>query len=238
MVRYTYKYVNKNGERDYRYSDNPRYAVYEYGDITFLPYELTMQFSNSEYAENFYKKVQMLRNGGQEPKEANFGATETYFNKVLDVTTPLCNFYDKVLQNKRIMLTIDGALTDQVGDSKTKLRFLFLSDLIKCYNHLGHDATNLLTVEGLPMTILEGHTISETTITYSTIQLDRFKKVVDSISSVNKTVVENFLKDKSEDFFYMNEVFKACHSEDLRTQYFSLLYRFFSVILKSADSSH
>ena len=235
LVRYTYKYVNKNGERDYRYSDNPRYAVYEYGDITFLPYELTMQFSNSEYAENFYKKVQMLRNGGQEPKEANFGATETYFNKVLDVTTPLCNFYDKVLQNKRIMLTIDGALTDQVGDSKTKLRFLFLSDLIKCYNHLGHDATNLLTVEGLPMTILEGHTISETTITYSTIQLDRFKKVVDSISSVNKTVVENFLKDKSEDFFYMNEVFKACHSEDLRTQYFSLLYRFFSVIAKADD---
>lgn len=133
------------------------------------------------------------------------------------------------------MLTIDGALTDQVGDSKTKLRFLFLSDLIKCYNHLGHDATNLLTVEGLPMTILEGHTISETTITYSTIQLDRFKKVVDSISSVNKTVVENFLKDKSEDFFYMNEVFKACHSEDLRTQYFSLLYRFFSVIAKADD---
>lgn len=235
LVRYTYKYVNKNGERDYRYSDNPRYAVYEYGDITFLPYELTMQFSNSEYAENFYKKVQMLRNGGQEPREANFGATETYFNKVLDVTTPLCNFYDKVLQNRRIMLTIDGALTDQVGDSKAKLRFLFLSDLIKCYNHLGHDATNLLTVEGLPMTILEGHTISETTVTYNTIQLDRFRKVVDSISSVNKTVVENFLKDKSEDFFYMNEVFKACNAEDLRTQYFSLLYRFFSVIAKADD---
>ena len=235
LVRYTYKYVNKNGERDYRYSDNPRYAVYEYGDITFLPYELTMQFSNSEYAENFYKKVQMLRNGGQEPREANFGATETYFNKVLDVTIPLCNFYDKVLQNRRIMLTIEGALTDQIGDSKAKLRFLFLSDLIKCYNHLGHDATNLLTTEGLPMTILEGHTISETTITYSTIQLDRYRKVVDNISDINKTVVENFLKDKSEDFFYMNEVFKACNAEDLRTQYFSLLYRFFSVIAKADD---
>lgn len=235
LVRYTYKYVNRNGERDYRYSDNPRYAVYEYGDITFLPYELTMQFSNSEYAENFYKKIQMLRNGGQEPKESNFGATETYFNKAVDVTTPLCNFYDKILQNRRIMLTIDGALTDQVGDSKAKLRFLFLSDLIKCYNHLGHDATNLLTTEGLPMTILEGHTISETTITYNTIQLDKYRKVVESISSVNKTVVENFLKDKSEDFFYMNEVFKACNSEDLRTQYFSLLYRFFSVIAKADD---
>lgn len=235
LVRYTYKYVNKNGERDYRYSDNPRYGVYEYGDITFLPYELTMQFSNSEYAENFYKKLQMLRNGGQEPKESNFGATEAYFNKAVDVTTPLCCFYDKILKNKRIMLTIDEALTDKVGDSIAKLRFLFLSDLIKCYNHLGHDATNLLTTEGLPMTILEGHTISETKNNYSTIQLDKYRKVVESISSINKTVVENFLKDKSDDFFYMNEVFKACNAEDLRTQYFSLLYRFFSVIAKADD---
>ena len=233
LVRYTYKYVNKNGERDYRYSDNPRYAVYEYGDIIFLPYELTMQFSNSENAENFYKKVQMLRNGGQEPKEPNFGATETYFNKAVDVTTPLCDFYDKILQNRRIMLTIDGALTDQVGDSKEKLRFLFLSDLIKCYNHLGYDATNLLTAEGLPMAIFEGHTILKTPITYNNIQLDKYREVVKSISNINKTVVENFLKDKSEDFFYMSEVFKACNSEDLRTQYFSLLYRFFSVIAKA-----
>lgn len=235
LVRYTYKYVNKNGERDARYSDNPRYAVYEYGDITFLPYHLTMQFSNSEFAENFYKKVQVLKNGGREYEEPNFGATETYFNKVIDVTTPLCNFYDKILQNRRIMLTIDGALTDQVGNSSAKLQFLFLSDLIKCYNHLGHDATNLLTLEGLPMTILEGHTISKTTITYNSIQLDQYRKVVNSINGVNKTVVENFLKDKSEDFFYMNEVFKACNSEDLRTQYFSLLYRFFSVIAKADD---
>ena len=235
LVRYTYKYVNKNGERDYRYSDNPRYGVYEYGNITFKPYNLTMQFSNSEYAENFYKKVQMLRNGGQDPRELNFGATETYFNKALDVTTPLCAFYDKILHNRGIMLTIDEALSDKVGDKEAKLRFLFLSDLIKCYNHLGHDATNLLTTEGLPMTILEGHTISRTTITYSTIQLDKYKKVVESISSVNKTVIENFQNNKSEDFFYLNEVFKACNSEDLRTQYFSLLYRFFSVIAKADD---
>ena len=33
----------------------------------------------------------------------------------------------------------------------------------------------------------------------------------------------------------MNEVFKACNAEDLRTQYFSLLYRFFSVIAKADD---
>jgi AAA+ superfamily predicted ATPase len=235
LVRYTYKYVNKNGERDSRYTNNPRYAVYEYGDITFLPYQLTMQFSNSEYAGNFYKKVQMLKNGGNEPVEPNFGATETYFNKVLDVSTPLCNFYDKILQNRKIMLTIDGAITDQVGDAKAKLRFLFLSDLVKCYNQLGHDASNLFTVEGLPMSIVEGHTLTDVNITYNTIQLEQYRSVAESLSKVNKTTKENFLKDKSEDFFYLNEVFKACNAEDLRTQYFSLLYRFFSVIAKADD---
>ena len=235
LVRYTYKYVNKNGERDARYSDNPRYAVYEYGDITFLPYQLTMQFSNSDFAENFYKIAQVYKNDGKEPADPNFGATETYYNKAVDVATPLCNFYDKVSMNRKIMQTIDGALTDQIGDSKEKLRFLFLSDLVKCYNQLGHDASNLLTLEGLPMTIIEGHTLSSTAITYFTIQLEQYKRVVESLNKVNRTVKDDFLKNKAEDFFYMNEVFKACDSEDLRIQYFSLLYRFFSVVAKADD---
>ena len=236
LVRYTYKYVNKNGERDCRYADNPRFPVYEYGDITFGPYQLTMQFSNSEYAENFYKIFQLLRSGGEEPVESNFGVTESYFNKVIDVTTPLCSFYDKILRNRRVVLTIDEALTDNIGDSKNKCQFLFLSDLVKCFVHLGHDATNLLTKEGLPMTILEGHTIMESTITFATIQSEQFRKVANSISDVNKNIVDNSFNGKSEDFFYMNEVFKVCDSEDLRIQYFSLLYRFFSVIAKADNN--
>ena len=34
----------------------------------------------------------------------------------------------------------------------------------------------------------------------------------------------------------MNEVFKACGVDELRTHYFSLLYRFFSVIAKADDA--
>ena len=236
LVRYTYKYVNKNGERDFRYSDNPRYGVYEYGNITINPYDLTMQFSNSEYAENFYKKVQMLRNGGQEPQDSTFGATETYFNKALDVATPLCNFYDKILQNRRIVLVIDGIISDEVGDSKTKVRSLFLADLVKCYNKLGHNASNLFSREGLALSIVEAHTLSKSqvNISYMAIQLAQYKDLIDSLNRLNKAT-DIFHKGKSEDFFYLNEVFKACKEEDLRTQYFSLLYRFFSVIAKADD---
>ncbi len=236
LVQYTYKYINKNGERDARYSDNPRYAVYEYGNITFQPYQLTMQFSNSEFAENFYKKVQILKNDGKEPVDSNFGATETYFNKVVDITSPLCNFYDRMLQDKKVMHIIDNALPNEVGDTYAIFRFIFLSDLIKCYTHLGHDATNLLTLEGLPMAIFEGHTISKTIITYNSINLDQFKEIVLSLNRVNKTVIDNFLKDKSEDFFRIKEVLNSCGLHDLVVQYFSLLYRFFSVIAKADNT--
>lgn len=194
-----------------------------------LPHFISNTISNNNKAYEDSCK------NGLEPNENIFGVTETYFNKAIRVAMPLCDFYDKILLNKRIMLTIDGALSDQVGDSIAKLRFLLLSDLIKCYNHLGHEATNLLTIEGVPMAILEGHIISKTIIPYSSIQLYEYRKVIESINSVNKIVVENFPKDKSDDFFYLNEVFKSCNSEDLRTQYFSLLYRFFSVIAKADD---
>lgn len=233
LVRYTYKYVNKNGERDARYSNNPKYAVYEYGNITFQPFQFTMQFSNSEYADNFYKKVKAFKNGIIDSVESNFGATETYFNKALSVATPLCDFYDKILKNKLIMHTIDKALTDKVGDNVAKYRSLFLSDIIKCYCHLGHDATNLFTLEGLPMTMVEGHTMTKTSITYDTIQLAKYRNVVESTCRLNRLIIDNFLIDKSDDFFYMNEVFKACNTDDLRIQFFSLLYRFFSIIAKA-----
>lgn len=80
LSHYTYKYVNKNGDRDARYTDNPRYGVYEYGDLTFYPQQLTMEFSSSELAENFYKKFISLQIGGNDYTDANFGATEQYFN--------------------------------------------------------------------------------------------------------------------------------------------------------------
>lgn len=133
------------------------------------------------------------------------------------------------------MSTIDEAIAESVGDSKDKLRFLFLSDLIKCYGQLGHDAENLLTREGLAMAIVEGHTLADVQITYSTIQLRQFRDITENLNQANKKAKASFLQNKSEDFFYLNEVFKDCNKKDLSTQYFSLLYRFFSVIAKADD---
>ena len=234
-VRYTYKHVNKNGERDYRYSDNPRYAVYEYGDITFLPYELTMQFSNSEYAENFYKKLQMLKNGGQEPVDPHFGASESYFNKAYSITLPVRSFYDKMKNNGRIMGVVDRLLPDSVGNTEDKLRLFFMMDVLKCYRKLGHDATNISTKEGLSLIILESYALSNVDLNYNNIQSDSIKRVVASVNSFNKTVVE-FAQSKEDDFFHLKGIFNACGLHSLVVDYFSLLYRLFSVIAKADDT--
>lgn len=236
LLKYTYKYVNKNGDRDARYADNPKYPVFEYGDITIGSYKLTMEFSNSESAELFYKKYQALINKGNEPTEPNFGATEAYFNKSHDVAFPLFEFYDKLRKSRKVMKLIGAVKMETESEPKDKLFRFFLSDIIKCYNQLGHDACNLLTIEGLPMVIVENHLFSDDVITYDSIQTKSFKKIVESIGNVNNAAIHELLIDKPNDFFYLNEVFKLCGDDDLKTKYFSLLYRFFSVIAKADNT--
>lgn len=178
------------------------------------------------------------QNTGKEYEESNFGATKTYFNKVYTEASRINDFYDTIKRDKTILTNIDQKINMvgcEANSPEDKARFLFLSDLIKCYEHLGHDATNLFTREGLPMAIVEGHTISEVEITYDNIQLDKYKVVVESINDVNKAVKEALPENNSEDFLYLNEVFKACNSENIRILYFSLLYRFFSAIAEADD---
>ena len=174
-------------------------------------------------------------NDEESRKEIFGGVTEAFFDKALKVTIPLYNFYIQIFQDRRIMQAMDRALKGRKNTSKETLHFLFLSDILTCYSHLGYDATNLLRAEGLPMALFEGKTLSESAITYSMTQMDGYKKFVDGIGVMNKTVLDILPKDKPEDFFYMDDVFKSFNTEDLRIQYFSLLYRFFSVIAKADD---
>ncbi len=101
FVRYMYKYMNKNGERDMRYSDNPQYSVYEYGELTFLPYDLTMAFSNSEVAEAFYNAFQHFKNDNKLSESSVPAISELLFDKISTVAEQLTDFYDKLLNDKR-----------------------------------------------------------------------------------------------------------------------------------------
>lgn len=236
FIKYTYKHATISGEKDARYSDNPRYSIYEHGNITFNPMKLTMEFSNSSVVENFYKKIQLLRGNGKEFVEENFGASEKFFNKAMDVAIPLCDFYDEIGRNRKVMHTIDAALTDEVGSSDEKLRYLFLADLLRCYELLGHDVSSMFITEGLPLLVVESHVLFKTRPTsYSYIQKKEYKDFISSICEVNKSAKGLYPIGKAEDFFYLKEVFNDCGLHDMTVRYFSLFYRFFSVVAKADD---
>jgi AAA+ superfamily predicted ATPase len=53
QVGTTYRYVNKNGDRDLRYSNNPMIPIMQYGNMTLDPLDLRFQYSNDDYAQRF-----------------------------------------------------------------------------------------------------------------------------------------------------------------------------------------
>lgn len=60
LVRYTWKYVNKNGQPDKRFKDNRQLPVYRYGKIEISSAEglnAVIMCSNIRMAENFKKNV-------------------------------------------------------------------------------------------------------------------------------------------------------------------------------------
>ena len=53
LIETTYAYVNIDGTPDLRYSDNPMVNVVNYGNISIMPFDYTIQFSNNNAAKAF-----------------------------------------------------------------------------------------------------------------------------------------------------------------------------------------
>lgn len=174
-------------------------------------------------------------NVDMEIKDPCFGTTESYFNKALAVATPLYLFYDSLSKNSTVISAVNQYVDSEIGNMEdNRLYALFSADLIKCYKRLGHNPTNLLTAEGLPMFIVEGHSLTSLELTshQALFLVGKCKTAAEGFNNLNASV-DSLLNNKPDDYFYLNEVFKMCHLEDLGAQYFSLLYRFFSVIAKA-----
>lgn len=163
----------------------------------------------------------------------NFGASEAYFSEACVVAAPLCDFYDSLLDDSLVLALADKALSDECGDSRAKVRIMFLADLIKSFEYLGHDSTCLGTKEGLPMFIVESHTLGDIRITFDMIKLSCCKGVIESITKMNQSVKNIFLNDAFGEHYFIGDALKTCDKDDIRLRYFSLLYRFFSVIAKA-----
>lgn len=69
QVDTTYKYINKNGSPDKRYSYNPSLPVLLYGDISISPYGETYQVSNCDAAIRLERAFNVLKEGYLAKKE-------------------------------------------------------------------------------------------------------------------------------------------------------------------------
>lgn len=83
QVDTTYRYINKNGGSDRRYSYNPVMPVLLYGDITLQPFGDTFQVSNNDAAMNLDMAFKIWRSGCG-PANADFldnGSNESHQRK-------------------------------------------------------------------------------------------------------------------------------------------------------------
>ncbi len=65
IVNYTWKYVNRDGGRDLRFSNNKKYSVCKYGEILFKSpngINTSVEFSNSNFAERIRSNLVIFAN--------------------------------------------------------------------------------------------------------------------------------------------------------------------------------
>lgn len=60
FLNYTWRYVNKNGQPDARYSNNPKLSVYRYANLSLIAFGIKLQVSNYLAADKFAQALKEL----------------------------------------------------------------------------------------------------------------------------------------------------------------------------------
>lgn len=172
---------------------------------------------------------------------STFNATEEYFEKAITVIKPLCDFYDTLYNDNSVIQAMDSILLEKKYttnmNKRDKIALFFIVDFLNCYELLGHDALNLFSKEGLLISIVEiyaatGYLFKSYSAIGQQVFIDTVKKICKLNDSYNKRPQEKV----DEEYFYIKEVLERCKNKDLIIQYFSLLYKFFSVLAKADNT--
>lgn len=171
---------------------------------------------------------------------STFNATEEYFEKAITVIKPLCDFYDTLCNDNSVIQLFDSIVSNKLTydmNNRDKVFFLFSNDIINCYELLGHNALNLFSKEGLVISIVEIYATSGVLFSsYSSVGKQSFVDAVKSICELNYKRKNNAAIESSQVQFYIKKILERCNNKDLIVQYFSLLYKFFSVIAKADNT--
>lgn len=231
FVKNTYKHINKNGERDARYSDNPMYSVFEYGDLIFKPLGLIMQFSNSQAAEKFAQSFYALKLENKNTPSKNesiYYIIQNLYEFIQEVAND-DNFLQVVNNEPRIEY-LDKL---QSSDNNLQIHNYVLSDAINSLKMMGNSLDKSLP-EIIGVLIL-GAKMMKKDVFLNANNIDAFlKESADTVISYLK-MIENCgtpSLQSPNDFILANLLEK--YDSNIKKKYINCMYEF-SLALANTD---
>lgn len=259
-VNTTYRYVNKDGGPDLRYSNNPSFPVLLYGDITILPFGEKFQVSNNDAAMSLEQAFSALKDAcinerekkGNEVVESRDDETESglaqsprgnlteqYFVDIVDAAKRLIEFSNKLAEDKAFCRVVKESVSGRINwngnivdNPAEKIPIYLWADVIHNYQSLGHKF-DLSSNEGLGILVFNT-LFTEPSFQFDFQYLDFYIKSLQSASEefINKTIPSMSKIDEVS----LLEMCLRDYDRRIHNQFVVLLYRFVALIAK-ADKS-
>lgn len=245
FIRTSYTYVNKNGQPDKRYSNNPTTFIYRYGELSIQVKDCSTIYlvSNTERSDNFGKAFAVLK-GNNDSESVNIETattpnseiTKDYFNLSQEAANKLSAYLNKIEADEQIMeffkTKIQGLESlDELSfkNHNNRTAFFLTYDVIKSFERMGHTLKQD-SKEMLPLYIYCGQTLlSSFPITYENVDM-LYEKLEDSLYNSLRVISEAKVEDMNGDYdFLFKKVFEVANPSIL-PEYYQLLFDFASLI--------
>ncbi len=197
----TYRYVNKKGEPDGRYKNNPTIQVMQYGALDFTPLDITLVVSNNNAAEKFGEAFQLLQDATMKQQKINISpnrVSRTLYNNYNSVVSQIVEMADwmknsaefkTVLKKQNIKLTYNEKNTTRTSDLvNTLIEIDFLNCFLKLGKYLDFDDS-----ECFGLFMLYAALNNQITIDYGQIDAykDKYSSTVSDIYFQLKNAIEH-----------------------------------------------
>jgi ATPases of the AAA+ class len=253
LLGYTYEHVTKRGEPDLRYSYNPKYPLYSYGEFRLvepgMPFMATNEKAVSAFVQAFTAYTRSLRGESPSPTQERTHhndagmplenhiplspSRKTKYEDIYDISWKLLTFLEKISQDEGFRqvfeehVPVDALKNALATDSLDDVMLLiFRYDVIRAYRGLGH-GIDFSKKEGVPIALFICMTRDGIDKGFNPDNFDYYYRMMrQSLESVLEAS-ESYLK--SNDFFAFAEMLRE-FDQDLLEEYVVLLYRFASLV--------
>ena len=249
-IGFKYQYSNKDGGPDLRYTNNPRYPVYLYGELRFVEPGVLCMASNERAIRQFAEKYQdYIRsfNGNASSPVSSISAGVTPVNQpeistqklfvlgISSIIKKLLEFFNSLAKENAFCEEFQRSVPVQLLSNSFKttsleelMLLLFRNDVVRTYLGLGH-GFDLNKKEGIPIILFICMSMDEAHIINAS-NYDMFvKKMRPNIEGILRATA-SFMKDN--DFYVFTEILRDYDKQRLE-EYVILLYRFASLVAKA-----